>query len=73
VKLFHCSCPDPKLQRIERPIWLRLVPASRLYVCKNCRTECVGFVAPVLPAVRWPSLGNRSATKGNFDSTMPLM
>jgi hypothetical protein len=37
--LVACGCTTPMLHRIPRAIWMRIVPALRLYRCRNCCTR----------------------------------
>jgi hypothetical protein len=36
IALFACGCSAPMHHRIPRAIWMRLLPALRLYRCRNC-------------------------------------
>jgi len=36
LKLFRCGCEEPKLGRLERTGWMRLVPFFRHYQCGRC-------------------------------------
>ena len=30
------SCQDIEIRRVTRKLWMRLIPGSRLYLCRNC-------------------------------------
>lgn len=36
LKLFKCGCEEPRLGRLERTGWMRLVPFFRHYQCGRC-------------------------------------
>lgn len=36
VSLFRCGCCAPRLVRIPRAMWMRLLPLLRLYWCLDC-------------------------------------
>jgi hypothetical protein len=39
IALFACGCSNPMLHRIPRALWMRFLPALRLYRCRNCGTR----------------------------------
>jgi hypothetical protein len=45
--IFTCRCQTPTLYRVQRALWMRLLPAMRLYVCRNCGTRVLRGRMPV--------------------------
>ena len=41
LKLFRCGCGTAHLQRIRRPLWMRLLLHFRLYRCLRCRAGVI--------------------------------
>src|SRR3954471_23182252 len=39
TRLFKCGCPEPRLWRKRRKIWMRLLPFVKLYECERCGTR----------------------------------
>jgi hypothetical protein len=50
--MFTCRCETPNLYRVERSLWMRLLPGMRLYVCRNCGTRVLRARMPVEPSHR---------------------
>lgn len=36
LRIFRCACSAPPLVRINRSVWMRMLPRSRLYRCLGC-------------------------------------
>jgi hypothetical protein len=50
--MFACRCETPTLYRVQRALWMRLLPGMRLYVCRNCGTRVLRARMPVEPSHR---------------------
>lgn len=37
IRWLSCGCKEPRLVRMRRSFWTRLVPLMRLYACLSCR------------------------------------
>ena len=47
-----CPCRTPLLSRVERRVWMRFLPFSKLYNCEKCGSEILSFShrGPSVPA-----------------------